>query len=170
MAVEATGSKFARNNARIFFIVAILAGLYLFHDGWLGWFTDYMHNDVEEGGGKPTLNLQFNRYAPFVLWVFAIYFVIAYFQIPKRRVLADDQGLTVQNQSAIPYANITHIDNRPFDKKGYFLIGINEGGQKKELKFSDRKYDNLGLLLDELVKQTGAKPESEVKSDSNAAT
>jgi hypothetical protein len=170
MAVEATGSQFARKNAIIFFVVSLGIGLYFFHDGWLGWFGGYMQKQLDEGGGKPTLDLQFNRYAPFVLWIVSVYSLIGYIRIPKRRLVADDTGLTVQDQPAIPYTSITHIDNRQFKKSGYFLVGVNDGGQKKELKFSDRKYDNLGLLLDELIKQTGAKPESEVKSDSDAAT
>ena len=170
MAVEATGSSFARKNAIIYAVLGILVGLYFFHDGWLGWFTDYMDKELEAGGDNPTLNLQFNRYVPFVLWPFALYYLIQIPRISKQRLVADNKGLTIQNQPTLSYDTITHIDNRPFDKSGYFLVGVNDGGRKRELKFSDRKYDNLGLLLDELVKQTGAKPQSELTSDSNAAT
>ena len=167
MAVEAIGSRFARNNALIFCAACLIGGAWFGYDGWLG---SYRQEQLDDNNGKPTVNLLFNQYVPIPLAIAGIYFLFAATQIPKRRLVADEKGLTVQDRPPIPYSDITHIDNRHFEKSGYFLLGYNDGGRSQELKFSDRKYDNLGLLLDELVQRTGAKPQSEVKSDSHADT
>ncbi len=170
MAVTATGSTYSRNNALIIGVVCLGVALIFFNDGWLSWFgRTYREEQLAKNDGKPTINLLFNQYAPFPLALVAVYMFFRAVQIPKLRAVADENGLTVNNETPIAYSDITHIDNRFFKEKGYFVVGYRAGGEAKEVRLSDRLYDKLALLLDELVARTGAKPESEVKSDSDSS-
>ena len=165
MAVEATGSRHSRTNALLFAAVCLGLALWFFHDGYLDWFGDYRQKQLEKGGGKPTPNLWFNMVAPFPLALVALYQLMQYVRIPGRRLISDDNGLTLHNGQTITYADMTYIDQRKFKDKGVVTLGYKDGGQQKEVTFSSGRYDNLPALLDELVARTGAKPESQVDQD-----
>jgi hypothetical protein len=52
----------------------------------------------------------------------------------------------------VPYTSIQKIDKTHFSKKGFFVITYTDkGGKEVDRKMSDRKYDNLGPVLDHLV-------------------
>ncbi len=125
------------------------------YDGWIN--KEYQKEQTREDG-SPTANLKFNRYAPIGLLAVAAYALIAAAQTKSRRIIADENGLTITGKAPIPYNSITHIDKRFFEKEGFYTIGYQDAGVDQTLKLSDRKYDNLGLLLDELIRRTGAAP------------
>lgn len=155
MAVEAVGSKFSRNNHYILAAMCLAFAVWFTYDGWIN--KTYQQEETREDG-TPTANLQFNRYAPIGLAAIAVYSLLAAAQVKNKRITTDDEGLTVSGKAAIPYRSITHIDKRFFEKEGHYTIGYKEAGADQSLKLSDRKYDNLGLLLDELIRRTGAAP------------
>jgi len=157
MAVVATGSKFRRNNGFIVVAFCLLAGLWFGYDGWVG---DYHDEELAKGGGRATPNLLFNQYAPIPLALVAAYFLVSALRVSSQKIVAADDGLVLPGGSRIPYSGIRRIDRRFFEKEGHFTLEYNEGQANKHVKFSDRKYDNLGLLLDELVRRTGATPAS----------
>ena len=118
--------------------------------------------------GVPNANLKFNRiWGPVVCLLVALYFLRSVVQTPRQRVVADEKGLTVTGRGTIAYGDIKKIDKRFFEKEGYFVVEYDQAGSAKQVKLSDRKFDSLGLLLDELVKQTGAAPAAQ--DDTNSA-
>jgi len=160
MAVEATGSKFTRNNNLILAVVCLGAALWFGYDGWVG---PYKQQELEKNDGKPTTNLLFNQYAPVPLAVAAVWAFAAAVIGKSRKVTADDKALTLADGQQIPYDDITKIDKRKFAKEGVFTLEYQQGGKDKSITLADKKYDNLGLLLDEIIRGTGAKPESELQ-------
>jgi len=160
MAVEATGSKFTRNN-RFYLAALCLAGALWF--GYDGWFGSYRDKELEGNDGKPTANLLFNQYSPIPLAVIALCSLYFGFQITSRKIVADEEGLVLSSGEKIPYRAMKKIDKRRFKDKGLLTIAYEIDAGEKTIKLSDRQYDNLGKLLDEIVRQTGAKPENEVE-------
>ena len=154
MPVTATGSKFSRNNSLLLTIFCLAFAMWFTYDGWIS-DTYQTENTVED---VPNANLKFNRYAPVPLVAVALYSLIAALRIPSRKIIADQNGLTVLNRAPIAYASINMIDKRQFEKEGFFIIEYTDAGATNRLKLTDKKYDSLGLVLDELVKQTGAEP------------
>jgi hypothetical protein len=163
MAVEAVGSKFSRNNNLIVAAMCIVFGAWFAYDGWIN--KEYEKDQTREDG-TPSANLQFNRYAPVGLLAIAVYSLVAAAGVKSKRVVADEQGITVNGKTTIPYSSFTHIDQRVFKKEGHFTIGYKEADTDQILKLSDRKYDNLGVLLDELIRRTGAAPAEEKQENS----
>ncbi|OQA02365.1 MAG: hypothetical protein BWY71_00030 [Planctomycetes bacterium ADurb.Bin412] len=155
MAVEAVGSKFSRNNHYILAPMCLAFAVWFAYDGWIN--KTYQQEETREDG-TPTANLQFNRYAPIGLAAIAVYSLLAAAQVKNKRITADENGLTINGKAVIPYSSVTHIDKRFFEKEGHYTIGYKEGDAEQTLKLSDRKYDGLGLLLDELIRRTGAAP------------
>lgn len=161
MAVTARGSKFSRNNWLIVAVACLGAGLYFAYDGWIS--EKYQTKETNEAG-EPSTDLLFNRYVPIPMAAVAAYGFIMAAIIPRRRVVADEKGLTLANGSSIAYQSIRAIDKGRFEKDGVLEIHCEINGAKKLIKLSDRKFDNLGLLLDELVRQTGAAPADATKN------
>ena len=156
MAVEATGSTFSRNT-RIYLAVICFAGAVWF--GYDGWFGEYKDKELEKNDGQPSVNLYVNRYAPIPLALVALFSLITGLKVTSKKIVADDQGLTIDDEKIIPYSDMKKIDKTKFDKAGYFLIEYEEAQTLREVKISDRQYNNLGLILDEIIRQTGAAPE-----------
>jgi hypothetical protein len=155
MAVTATGSRHTRNTNYIIAIVCIVVGLYFFYDGWFG---NYREKELEKNDGKPTFNLYINQYAIIPLAAIAVYFALAAKRLQSKRIEADDAALSFSHGLKIPYNNIKQIDRRFFEKEGHFTLEYEAEGSIKRIKLKDRMYDGLGLLLDEIVRQTGAAP------------
>ena len=155
MAVEVTGSKFARNNKLYVVVICLAFAIWFGYDGWLG---AYRQKELDKNDGQPTANLRFNQLAPIPLLAIAIFSLVTSLGITKKKIVADDNGLVLSDGNSIPYQSIKKIDKRQLEKEGHFTIEYEQDSAIKNLKLSDRKYDNLGLLLDEIVRQTGAAP------------
>ena len=157
MATEANASKFSRNNGFIFAAVCIAAGVWFGLDGWSD--SEYRQTELESNEGKPTANLMFNMYVPIPLAAVAGYFLVTALLASSRKLEADEKGLVINGKKTVLYSEMNSIDKRHFEKEGHFTIEYEQAGKVERLKFSDRKWDNLGVLLDEVVKQTGAEPD-----------
>jgi len=164
MAIEATGSKFSRNNNLITFFFCLAVALYFGYDGWFG---SYRDEQLKENDGKPTVDLLVNMYAPIPLGAFALYSLIAALRIPSRKIIAGQQGLEFSSGKHIDYDSIQQIDKRHFEKKGVFTIDYEDQDKMSREKFSYRSYDNLALLLDEIIRRTGAEPENTTENNNS---
>ena len=78
--------------------------------------------------------------------ILGVVFVI----VSKKKVVADENGLIAGGRT-IAYDSIEQIDRTHFKTKGYFVITYKDGGGSGELKLSDRNYDNLLAVLDEVA-------------------
>ena len=149
MAIVAPISKYKKNTLKI--IIAVLVGLaiYCFYDGYFN--QKFIEKHTVEG--TPNSTLTFNRKAPPFMVGAAVLVGIRLFLIRNKKVTADDQAIVTCTQT-IAYDSIEQIDKTPFDSKGYFVVTYkNEQGDNSQLKLSDRTYDNLPAILDELIAQ-----------------
>ena len=154
MAIIAPGSRRSRTNWIITAALCGGMGLWFAYDGWL----NKKYQEKETIDGKMTPNLVFNRYIPFPLGLYVLYCFFAATRVKTKRIVLDEKGLCLENQTPIPIEHISYIDNRYFKEDGVFIVGSTNDGKTKKIKITDRKYDNLAELLEELIKQTGAAP------------
>ena len=97
------------------------------------------------------LSLVFNKNSPPYFIGAAVLLGTYLFVAKNKKVIADDDGL-ISNKQTIAYDSIEAIDKTHFDSKGYFIITYKDArGKEARLKLSDRTYDNLSAVLDELV-------------------
>jgi hypothetical protein len=165
MAIIASGSRYKRNTNYIIIVVCVLGALWLLNDGYLD--KEFQQEHTKDG--KPDGTLQFNRiYAPVACAIAVVYFLISAARLKSQKITADESGLHLPGKKVLAYNSINKIDQRFFDKEGHFTIEYQDGGADKQLKLSDRNYDNLGMLLDEVVRQSGAAP-VEADQDNDAA-
>ena len=75
-----------------------------------------------------------------------IYFVT----IKGKKIIADENEL-ICGKVKLPYDAIEKINKTHFDKKGFFVVTYSQDGQSKDIKLSDRTYDNLSAVLDQIV-------------------
>ena len=81
----------------------------------------------------------------------ALLFIVRFGILKNKKIVAGDTGLVTEKQT-ISYDSIEKIDKTHFDSKGYFIITYkNADDGESQLKISDKNYDNLGAVLDELI-------------------
>ncbi len=147
MAIEAPLSSYKKKNLILIAVGLIGLGLWFGYDGYKN--TKFIEKHTTEDG-TPDSTLSFNRKSPPFL-IGAGLLIGAYFIVVKnKKVVADDNALQVGKVS-IAYDAIESINKTHFDSKGYFIVTYSDDGQNKDLKVSDRTYDNLPAVLDHLV-------------------
>lgn len=147
MSIEAPLSKYRKHN--ILIIIAILTGAacWFYYDGHHN--PKFIQEHTLENG-QPDSTLYFNRTSPPFMLIGAAVLAVRFWMIKDKKVVADDKGLQYE-KIAIQYDQIESIDKTHFGTKGYFIVYYNDGGQKKQLRLSDRGFDNLPAVLDHLV-------------------
>jgi hypothetical protein len=156
MSVEATASKYKANSFRLYMAVCIIGAVVLAYDGYLSKYdwakrqkfyeTHYVLNDNQPDG-----TMTFNMNAPFVLLPLGIFFAFKWVTSKKKKVVAGDTSLDISG-TEISYDSMESINKTHFDSKGFFMITYKDSqGSDNEIKISDRDYDGLGLVLDEVV-------------------
>ena len=147
MAIIAPISKYKKNTLRIFIVALIGLSIYCAYDGYYN--QKFIEKNTEDGVQNSTL--VFNRKAPPFMIGAAVIIGINLLLIRNKKVTADDQTVITCKQK-ISYDSIEQIDKTHFDSKGFFIITYkNEQGNNSQLKLSDRTYDNLSAVLDEIV-------------------
>jgi len=176
MAVEVTGSRYTCRTNYLIAAACIVFGLWFLYDGWFNdeFIQDHMSLDEVTNEQQPNVDLMINRlWAPIFCGIVMVVFVIFAIRLKSKKIVTDNEGLILSNGQKITFNDIRQIDKRFFDQKGYFSIEYGPTGSTKEIKFDDRTWDGLRSLLDEIVKQTGAKSlaetEGQKKENDNAA-
>ncbi|MHC4418913.1 MAG: hypothetical protein ACYSU6_10055 [Planctomycetota bacterium] len=149
MAIEAPLSKFKKNNFIIYIVICLGLASWCAYDGFFndGWIEE--HTDAD---GNPEAYLVFNRKAPAFFVGAAVLFGVYLFLVRDKKVMADENELIISNREKISYDAIEKIDKTHFAKKGFFVITYKrEDGGEARRKLSDKTYDNLADVLDELV-------------------
>ena len=148
MAIEAPLSKHKKNNFRIGIVVLVGLAIWFAYDGYRS--EEFIKKHTDQNG-KPDSTLVFNRKAPPYLVGAAVLLGVYLFAIKDKKVVADESSLIVGKRQ-IAYDSIEKIDKTHFDSKGYFVITYKDyQGVDASLTLSDRIYDNLSTVLDELV-------------------
>jgi len=149
MAIEAPISKFKKTNFKIYIAVCIGLAIWCAYDGY---FNDKWIKEHTDTNGNPEAYLVFNRKAPPYFIGAAVLLGAYLFAIRNKKIIADENELVLSNKKRVPYDSIQKIDKTHFDSKGFFLITYkNKDGREVNRKLSDRTYDNLAAILDELV-------------------
>jgi hypothetical protein len=148
MPIEAPLSKYKKNNFRIGIVVLVGLAIWFAYDGYFNEKFKAKHTDQN---GVPDSTLVFNRKAPPVLVGAAVVLGLYLFAIKDKKVIAGENSLITPNRQ-IAYDSIEKIDKTHFDSKGYFIITYKDyQGVDADLEISDRTYDNLSAVLDELI-------------------
>ncbi|MCI0498649.1 MAG: hypothetical protein L0Y36_03070 [Planctomycetales bacterium] len=147
MTVEAPLSRYKKNNLLIMIALLVGLGIWFYYDGHHN--PDFISKHTQPDGA-PDSTLSFNRKAPPFIVGAGIALGIYLAAIRGRKVVADETELR-SGSATIPYSTIEKINKTYFDKKGYFVLTYTDGGQHKELRLSDRWYDNLPAVLDHIV-------------------
>lgn len=146
MAIEAPLSSYKKKNILIVAAVLIGIGGWFAYDGYKN--EDFINKHTLDGVADSTLN--FNRKAPPFMIGAGILLGIYFVAIKGKKIVADESDL-ICGKVKVAYDAIEKINKTHFDKKGFFVITYSQDGQSKELKLSDRTYDNLGAVLDQVV-------------------
>jgi hypothetical protein len=152
MTIEAPLSRYKKQNLIIVIAALFGFGIWFYYDSHYDKNFIEKHTVVDEQGQKqPNSTLLFNQKAPPFMFVLGAGVAVYFFAVRNKKVIADDTGLTVGGKT-IAYNAIEKIDKTFFDRKGFFVITYKDSqGQSRELKLSDRTYDNLATVLDHLV-------------------
>jgi len=148
MVIEAGLCKYKRNNFKIAVVGLILLAGWCAYDGYFNekWIEEHTNAD---GTSQPYL--VFNRKAPMYLVGCAVLAGVYFLLIRNKKVVAGEQGLIVGGKT-IAYDSIEKVDKTYFESKGYFVITYkNKSTGQCQVKVSDRTYDNLVAVLDEVV-------------------
>lgn len=149
MAITAPLSRYKKNRCLIW--MAILTGFaaYCVYDGY---FNDVFKANHSDAQGNPDSTLVFNRKAPPYLIGTAIFIGTYFFTMRGKKVVAEASELIIDDREKIAYDSIEKIDKTNFKSKGYFVITYKDStGREVNRKISDRLYDNLEVVLNEIV-------------------
>ncbi|HIJ67667.1 MAG TPA: hypothetical protein HPP87_01890 [Planctomycetes bacterium] len=148
MAIEAPLSKYRKNNFKIGIAVLVGLAIWFAYDGYQNEKFIQKHTDQS---GVPDSTLVFNRTAPPYLAAGALILGVYLFAIKNKKVIAGQDRLVIGKRE-IAYDSIEKIDKTHFNSKGYFVVTYKDyQGVDSNLKISDRTYDNLPAVLDELI-------------------
>lgn len=147
MAIEATLSRYKKKNLLFMMVGLIGIGLWFGYDGYK---NDKFIKKNTTAEGTPNSTLNFNRKSPPFFIGAGILLGIYFLTIKGKKITANDNGLQTDKE-AIAYVAIEAVNKTHFDSKGYFIVTYTDNGQSKEVKFSDRTYDNLPAVLDHIV-------------------
>jgi hypothetical protein len=148
MAIEAPLSKYKKNNFRIGIVILVGLAIWFAYDGYRN--EDFIKKHTDQNG-KPDSTLTFNRKAPPYMVGVAVLLGVYLFAIKDKKVIAGQDSLIVGKRQ-IAYDTIEKIDKTHFDSKGYFVVTYKDyQGVDTNLTLSDRIYDNLSAVIDELV-------------------
>jgi hypothetical protein len=155
MAIEAPISKFKRNNLKIYAIACIVFAVVFAYDGYLSQYQwshrrSFYEKHVKEGQHDDTMI--FNQIAPIFLVALVAVLIGRFWALKGKKLLADEKELVISDKEKISLDSIQKIDKTNFDSKGYFIITYKgKNGSEINRKISNKTYDNLAAILDELV-------------------
>jgi hypothetical protein len=146
--IEAPISKYTRISLIVGTILLAVWGVWSIYDGYYN--KDFIEKYTNEDG-KPTFDLLFNQKSPPFMFVAAALLAGRWVLIRKRKVVALDTELVINDKIHIPYDTIEQIDRTLFKKKGQFVITYTLSGKQYHQKLSENTYDNMEAILDHLV-------------------
>lgn len=148
MAIIAPLSRYKKKNMLIMMAILFGLGIWCIYDGYYN--QKFIQNHVDENG-TPQGWLAFNKKAPPFLIAGGILYAVYFFMSRDKKVVADEEGFKT-GKTTIPYHAIEKINKTHFDSKGYFTVTYKDSsGQSKDVTVSDRNYDNLPAVLDQIV-------------------
>ena len=155
MVIEAPISKFKKTNLKIYIGACIVFAVMFAYDGYLSKYPwsrrqGFYNKHVKEG--KPDDTMMFQRIAPIFLAALAAGLACCLGAVKNKKIIADENKLAIDEKTEILYDSIEKVDKTRFDSKGFFLITYKDSNDtEKQLKLSNRRYDNLTPVLEKVV-------------------
>ena len=155
MAIEAPVSKYRKTNLKIYIAVCIIFAVVFAYDGYLSkyeWSRRHSFYEKHVKDGQPDETMIFNQIIPIVLAAAAVGLAARLRAVKDKKLLADENELLISGREKISYDSIQKIDKTHFESKGFFIITYKDNDKREvKRKLSNRTYDNLAAVLDELV-------------------
>jgi hypothetical protein len=155
MAIEAPVSKYRIKSLKIYAMGCVIGAVVLAYDGYLSKYSWSCRQDFYKEhtvDGKPDDTMRANQILPLPLLILAALFVWRRQVIKTKKLAAADNQLIIDDREKIAYDSIEKLDKTNFKSKGYFVITYkDQGGGEVNRKISDRMYDNLEAVLNEVV-------------------
>ncbi len=149
MAIEAPYSKYRKTNFKIAIVILVVLAGWFVYDGY---YNEDFKKEHTGANNKPDSTLVFNRQSPPWFILAAAAAGVYLFIIRSRKIIAEENELTINDKEKIPYDAIQKIDKTHFESKGFFIITYNDkDGPEVSRRLSDRAYDNLSAVLEHLV-------------------
>lgn len=155
MVIEAPICKYKKTNLKIYIGACIIFAVMFAYDGYLSKYPwshrqGFYNRHVKDG--KPDDTMMFQRISPFFLAGLAMGLACYLGFIKNKKIIADEEKLTIEGKNEVPYNSIEKVDKTNFDSKGFFLITYKDASNaEKQLKLSNRRYDNLKPILEKVV-------------------
>jgi hypothetical protein len=150
MAIEAPVSNFRKKNVQLYFLICLIVGIWFGYDGYYN--KTFIEKHSKDGVIDDTV--KFNRKAPYIAGVFALFFAGQFILMKNKKITAADNELIMDNNLKIPYTSIETIDKTDFEGKGYFVVFYkDQSGTEKNVKISSRQFDNVKPILDLLIEK-----------------
>jgi hypothetical protein len=150
MDILGPASRHRGNTFILYIAMLVLFSLWCAYDGYFNseFITQHTAN------GRPDGSLQFNQYSPPVMVLVAAGLVVWLYRSRGPGIVAGDAALTLSDGLTVRYDSIEQIDKTHFATKGYFIVTYKtQDGKEATVCLDDRKYDNLGPILDRLVEK-----------------
>lgn len=149
MSVEAPLSRHKKNNLKIYIGLCILLAVWFGYDGYFNEKFREKHTDTD---GNPDAIMVSNQKASPVLACAAVVLGGYLLAIRHRKIVAEEKELVISAKERIGYDSMQQINRTHFESKGFFVITYQDSqGKEVDRKLTDRGYDNMAALLDELV-------------------
>lgn len=148
MAITATYSKHKKSNLQIFIGIMIVAAVWFGYDG-----RNIDFKAKHTVNGQPDSTLVFNQKSPPYFLGGAIALGILLFIVKDKKIVIDNDKITAPDKT-ININQIEKVNKTNFSNKGYFVLTYkNDSGGTVDWKISDKTYDNLPAVLDEIIKK-----------------
>lgn len=90
-----------------------------------------------------------------IVWSVALICLTVVVWYGRRRVVADDTGITDHRGRHVPYDAFTSLDKQRWDAKGIAYAYFEQDGQQGRIKIDDWIFRDADLVLEELERRTG---------------
>lgn len=149
MTIEATYSKYRKNNFKIGIVICIIAAVYCWYDGY---YNETFIEEHKNDQGIPDSTLVFNQKSPPFFIAGAVLLAVFLFATKNKKVIADENELIINNKEKIPFDSIQKIDKTIFESKGSFLITYKDKNSNEiNRRLSSNAYDNLAAIVEQVV-------------------
>jgi hypothetical protein len=130
---------------------------------WPGWnhasmaeraHYDHIVHRLNFAGWHTVTDIENQRWIALAITVVAALGGAWWWRVNRKKIVADDSGVTMSNGQRITWNQIRRIDNRNWISQGIVDMECElPGGQTKTIRFDSMIYDDLGPLLNAIAEK-----------------
>ncbi len=141
-------SSYRLGNIKIAIFVLLGLSAWFVYDGYYNQKFIDKHTSAE---GEADHTLIFHKYVAYFSVPAAGVAAVAFFINRKKRIVAGQDALQVNDGLSIPYDTMEEIDHTEYDTSGKFSITYVDGGANKKLVLTKKSWDNLDKVLEYMI-------------------